>query len=112
MAQYSRQEQNPMQREAQRRAEEMQQRVHPTIPRNRRQYADNPPKPLNRETLPPKNPEGIPLLQDLLSNPASVFSKLDSDSMLILALMAILYKEGVKDGCDKKLLMALAYLLT
>ena len=45
-------------------------------------------------------------------NPAELFSKLDGDSVLILALMAMLYKEGGLEGCDKKLLMALAYLLT
>ena len=32
--------------------------------------------------------------------------------MLILAMMAMIYKDGGKEGCDKKLLMALAYLLT
>lgn len=45
-------------------------------------------------------------------NPSEIFSNLDGDSMLILALMAMLYQNGGKNGCDKKLLMALAYLLT
>ena len=39
-------------------------------------------------------------------------SGLDGDTMLILAMMVMLYKDGGWDGCDKKLLMALAYLLT
>ncbi|MFR6497056.1 MAG: hypothetical protein ACLUOF_12240 [Ruminococcus sp.] len=39
-------------------------------------------------------------------------SNLDGDTMLILAMMVMLYKDGGWDGCDKKLLMALAYLLT
>ena len=32
--------------------------------------------------------------------------------MLILAMMAMIYKDGGNESCDKKLLMALAYLLT
>ena len=39
-------------------------------------------------------------------------SHLDSDHMLILAMMAMIYKDGGNESCDKKLLMALAYLLT
>lgn len=41
-----------------------------------------------------------------------LLSNLDGDTMLILAMMVMLYKDGGWDGCDKKLLMALAYLLT
>ena len=37
-----------------------------------------------------------------------LLGQLDSDRMLILALLAMLYK----DGGNKKLMMALAYLLT
>ena len=32
--------------------------------------------------------------------------------MLILAMMVMIYKDGGNESCDKKLLMALAYLLT
>ena len=44
--------------------------------------------------------------------PTGLLSGLDGDTMLILAMMVMLYKDGGWDGCDKKLLMALAYLLT
>jgi hypothetical protein len=38
-------------------------------------------------------------------------SFLDGDSLLILALMYMLYKDRGWEDCDKKLLLALAYLL-
>lgn len=37
-----------------------------------------------------------------------ILKNLDSDKMLIIALLAMIYK----DGSNKKLMMALAYLLT
>ena len=102
MAQFSEQEQNAMRRDAARRAQEMQRRVHPTASPGRRlppQFADYPPK--------------LPLLGNLPQfNPGGLLSNLDGDTMLILAMMVMLYKDGGWDGCDKKLLMALAYLLT
>ncbi len=44
--------------------------------------------------------------------PTEFLSRLDSDAILIIALMVMLYKDGGAAQCDKKLLMALAYLLT
>ena len=41
-------------------------------------------------------------------NPAELLEHLDKDQILILVLLVMLYKEGG----DKKLMMALAYLLT
>ena len=41
-------------------------------------------------------------------HPKEWLDHLDSDKMMILALLVVLYK----DGADQKLLMALAYLLT
>ena len=41
-------------------------------------------------------------------NPAELLEQLDKDQILILVLLVMLYKEGG----DKKLMMALAYLLT
>ena len=55
----------------------------------------------------------MPLLGNLAQfRPKGLLSGLDGDTMLILAMMVMLYKDGGWDGCDKKLLMALAYLLT
>ena len=111
MAQFSEQEQNAMRRDAARRAQEMQRRVHPTASPGRRlpsQFADYPP-----ETSPKPQPPKLPLLGNLPQfNPGGLLSNLDGDTMLILAMMVMLYKDGGWDGCDKKLLMALAYLLT
>lgn len=64
-----------------------------------------------REKCSSRTKKGLPELLPQW-NPAELLSKLDGDSVLILALMAMLYKEGGLEGCDKKLLMALAYLLT
>mgnify|MGYP003189451832 CR=1 FL=1 len=104
MAQFSQQEQNAMRREAARRAREMQKRVYP--------YADYPPEEPPQEKTPPPQ-TGMPLLGNLAQfRPKGLLSGLDGDTMLILAMMVMLYKDGGWDGCDKKLLMALAYLLT
>ena len=119
MARFSQQEQNQMRQDAMRRANEMHGRVPFSAPAAR-QRGDYPPQETERV---PKQTEqagknaaagrkkGLPELLPQW-NPAEPFSKLDGDSVLILALMAMLYKEGGLEGCDKKLLMALAYLLT
>ncbi len=115
MAQFSQSEQNAMRRDAARRAQEMQQRVHPAIPPGRLppQYADYPPETEAPEpSKPAAPPPKIPLLGNLPFHPTGLLSNLDGDTMLILAMMVMLYKDGGWDGCDKKLLMALAYLLT
>lgn len=124
MARFSQQEQNTMRREAARRAQEMQQRMHPAMSSGYRQpspYADYPPEPPQPEPLqqsretrdPPPGKNGIPFRSNLFQrNPIELLSRFDGDSMLILALMAMIYKDGGKEGCDRKLLMALAYLLT
>lgn len=126
MARFSQQEQNKMRREAARRAREMQQRVHPAMPSGYRQpspYADYPPEPSESEpiplqqgrqqNLPPPRRNGMSFRSGLPQlNPMEILSRFDGDSMLILALMAMIYKDGGKEGCDRKLLMALAYLLT
>ncbi|WP_295214722.1 hypothetical protein [Ruminococcus sp.] len=126
MARFSQQEQNKMRREAARRAQEMQQRVHPAMPSGYRQpspYADYPPEPSESEpiplqpgrqqNLPPPRRNGMSFRSGLPQlNPMEILSRFDGDSMLILALMAMIYKDGGKEGCDRKLLMALAYLLT
>lgn len=118
MARFSQQEQNAMRRAAARRAYEMQQRVRPPGSRPASPYADYPPEPEPPlpKPPPPKPPPAsksfqIPFLDGKL-NPSELLSKLDGDSMMILALMVMIYKDGGKEGCDRKLLMALAYLLT
>ena len=112
MAQFSQQEQNAMRREAARRAREMQKRVYFGKQQEPSPYADYPPeKPPQEKTPSPQT--GMPLLGNLAQfRPTGFLSGLDGDTMLILAMMVMLYKDGGWDGCDKKLLMALAYLLT
>ncbi|WP_288535474.1 hypothetical protein [Ruminococcus callidus] len=112
MAQFSQQEQNAMRREAARRAREMQKRVYFGKQQEPSPYADYPPEePPQKKTPPPQT--GMPLLGNLAQfRPTGLLSGLDGDTMLILAMMVMLYKDGGWDGCDKKLLMALAYLLT
>lgn len=131
MAQFSQQEQNTMRREAARRVQEMQQRAHPPMPPVRHPnspYADYPPDSehtashtesfsvhsmQNSEHTPSFQTKGNSFLGGLPQlNPTELLSKLDGDSVLILVLMAMIYKDGGKEGCDRKLLMALAYLLT
>ena len=142
MAQYSQQEQNAMRQEAMRRAREMQQHAHLMSSsslqcpmRSQEHHADSPdemhqwhPVPPHREKAPfmsesqqftphsgshSQQNRNVPLLSGLLSRgPASLLSGIDGDTMLILALMVMIYKDGRAQGCDKKLLMALAYLLT
>ena len=112
MAQFSQQEQNAMRREAARRAREMQKRVYFGKQQEPSPYTDYPPEePPQKKTPPPQT--GMPLLGNLAQfRPTGLLSGLDGDTMLILAMMVMLYKDGGWDGCDKKLLMALAYLLT
>lgn len=112
MAQFSQQEQNAMRREAARRAREMQKRVYFGKQQGPSPYADYPPEEPPQEKTP--SPQtGMPLLGNLAQfRPKGLLSGLDGDTMLILAMMVMLYKDGGWDGCDKKLLMALAYLLT
>ena len=121
MARFSQQEQNAMHRDAVRRAQEMQQRVHPSVPfgyETASKYADYPPEPpVSAAHIPhdasPQNAGSISMPNGGTRwNPSDFLSHLDSDSMLILAMMAMIYKDGGKEGCDRKLLMALAYLLT
>ncbi len=132
MAQFSQQEQDRMRRDAARRAREMQRSVYAPA-RRTSPYADYPPHvsdeppPARQEEPflhtqkfqppPPRQPQksmGTLFPAGFLPqlNPGELLSKLDGDSMLIIALMVMLYKNGGQDGCDKKLLMALAYLLT
>ena len=115
MARFSQQEQNQMRQDAMRRANEMHGRVPFSAPAAR-QRGDYPPHAPKQTEQAGKNAaagrkKGLPELLPQW-NPAELLSKLDGDSVLILALMAMLYKEGGMEGCDKKLLMALAYLLT
>lgn len=55
---------------------------------------------------PPSKPSQIGIFGNW--NPTELLEKLDKDQILILVLLVMLYKEGG----DKKLMMALAYLLT
>ncbi len=113
MAQFSQQEQNAMRREAARRAREMQKRVYFGKQQEPSPYADYPP-----EEPPQEKHRRRRLVCRCCGNLAQfrpqkgLLSGLDGDTMLILAMMVMLYKDGGWDGCDKKLLMALAYLLT
>lgn len=76
MAQFSEQEQNAMRRDAARRAQEMQRRVHPTARPGRRlppQFADYPPETSapEPEPTPKPQPPKLPLLGNLPQfNPA------------------------------------------
>ncbi|MFQ9094645.1 MAG: hypothetical protein ACLR5S_10415 [Ruminococcus sp.] len=89
---------------------EMQKRVYFGKQQEPSPYADYPPE---RRRKTPSPQTGMPLLGNLAQfRPGGLLSNLDGDTMLILAMMVMLYKDGGWDGCDKKLLMALAYLLT
>ncbi|MBQ8514583.1 MAG: hypothetical protein IJ496_04220 [Ruminococcus sp.] len=119
MAGYTRQNGNAMRRDAMRRTQQMQQRVpYRKPPDDMDEYLplqeeapkpEHEPKP-DKETARPESGSspgtgggfGLPGGIDRLLEQAG------SDRMLILALLAILYK----DGGSKKLMMALVYLLT
>lgn len=109
MPQYTRQDGDAMRQDAIRRSKEMYHRA--TIP----------------QPTPQRNYDFLPLREDSAAtsggmkkspldlgnllggwNPAELLEHLDKDQILILVLLVMLYKEGG----DKKLMMALAYLLT
>ncbi len=113
MAAYTRQDGNAMRRDAAARARQMQQRV----PYQRMPHtAPHTPPPVLEETKFQELPEShsAPTPQNGNGRPAflpgidHLLEQIDGDRMLILALLAMLYK----DGSNKKLMMALAYLLT
>lgn len=106
MAEYTRHDSGEMRRDAQRRSQQMKQRV-PHIRNSseeeQRECTDKIRQPQEREQ---KSTRGT--AQQLPFGIDRIFTQLDSDRMLILAILAMLYK----DGGSKKLMMALAYLLT
>lgn len=126
MADYTRQDGNAMRRDAMQRARQMQQRV----PYRKKVPADEIDAylPFREESAEPVQHRNLPHEQTMHTgsagrNGASGFfpvpagmaggiehllEQIDTDRMLILALLVMLYK----DGSDKKLMMALAYLLT
>ena len=87
-----------MRREAARRAREMQKRVYFGKQQEPSPYADYPPEePPQKKTPPPQT--GMPLLGNLAQfRPTGLLSGLDGDTMLILAMMVMLYKDGGWDG--------------
>lgn len=109
MPQYTRQDGDAMRQDAIRRSKEMYHRAAIPQPTPQRKYDF---LPLREESA--ANSGGMrksPLdLGNLLGgwNPAELLEQLDKDQILILVLLVMLYKEGG----DKKLMMALAYLLT
>lgn len=109
MPQYTRQDGDAMRQDAIRRSKEMYHRAAIPQPTPQRNYDF---LPLREESA--ANYGGMrksPLdLGNLLGgwNPAELLEHLDKDQILILVLLVMLYKEGG----DKKLMMALAYLLT
>lgn len=126
MAGYTRQDGNAMRRDAMRRAQQMQQRVPYRKPPDdidaylpfQEETAGSEPEPRS-EHKPKKEPsrpgDSPPKKGGFLGGGFSLPGGIDrlleqagSDRMLILALLAMIYK----DGGSKKLMMALAYLLT
>lgn len=106
MAEYTRHDSGDMRRDAQRRAQQMKQRVphvRSSAEEERQEYTDKTEQPQEKEQ---KSTHGS--TQQLPFGIDRLFTQLDSDRMLILAILAMLYK----DGGNKKLMMALAYLLT
>lgn len=133
MAKFSQQEQNQMRKQAQRRAMEMQSQVYgkPKVQRNFPSYIgdeaikakekvqirqSNTPHQERTEETESKHQKASTTQQrnmmQLPFHPSDLLRKLDSDAILIIALMVMLFKDGGEEQCDKKLLMALAYLLT
>ncbi|MCC8112222.1 MAG: hypothetical protein LIO74_11765 [Ruminococcus sp.] len=123
MAQFSKQEQNQIKCDTIRRAKEMQQHIllpqdQPTPP-----YFPLPQRETSHEALPRDDPpkhhaylskstNSIPLLGGSISEKINqILSGLDGDTCLILILLLILYQDGDLKDCDKKLWMALVYLL-
>ncbi len=113
MADYTRQDSGAMRRDAQRRAQQMKQRVpfvrdsgddgHEEYKYHTESHCNNEP-----ESHESKHNARSGSTQQLPFGVDRLLSQLDSDRMLILAILAMLYK----DGRNKKLMMALAYLLT
>ncbi len=117
MPYYTDRDSSTMRRDAERRAMQMRQRMpvgtykryseraasEPAPESERVQESERPQK--HEEKPKPQQKSGFPL--NILGNLGNLGS-FDSDTMLILAILAMLYK----DGGNKKLMMALAYLLT
>ena len=122
MAEYTRRDGNAMRMDAQRRARQMQQRV-PSRRQTDRQAEnmsaeeENPEEQnAKKEGSEKKEPDsGKKQSSPVNSLPFglgagldNLLEHIDTDRMLIVALLAMIYK----DGSNKKLMMALAYLLT
>ncbi|MDO4156917.1 MAG: hypothetical protein Q4D37_09105 [Oscillospiraceae bacterium] len=112
MPQYTRRDSEAMRQDAIRRSREM---YHRAVPPQASQSSDYDFLPLREESdafkVPPQNPTSKKTQPMGLFgnwNPTELLEKLDKDQILILVLLVMLYKEGG----DKKLMMALAYLLT
>lgn len=111
MAEYTRQDSGAMRRDAQRRAQQMKQRV-PYVRsaaderHEHHEHTEDMEKPSPAEEKQQERAQGG--TQQLPFGIDRLFTQLDSDRMLILAILVMLYK----DGGNKKLMMALAYLLT
>ncbi len=118
MADYTRRDSGAMRRDAQRRAQQMKQRVPyiKKIPEEKGEnFTENMEKPFHAEETvheragyETKQKSGAAGGMQIPFGIDRILGQLDSDRMLILALLAMLYK----DGGNKKLMMALAYLLT
>ncbi len=111
MADYTRLDGSAMRRDAQRRARQMRQNV-PTANHDakRNPYTENPERERAspKEERPDEKERSSNILRQLPFGIDRLFSQLDSDRMLILAILVMLYK----DGGNRNLMMALAYLLT
>lgn len=112
MPQYTRRDGDAMRQDAIRRSREM---YHRAVPPQEPQSSSYDFLPLREEPAVPKSPPQPPPSKKPQQmglfgnwNPAELLEKLDKDQILILVLLVMLYKEGG----DKKLMMALAYLLT
>ena len=97
MPQYTRQDGDAMRQDAIRRSKEMYHRAAIPQPTPQRNY----------DFLPLREESGA-ASGGMKKNPLDLLEHLDKDQILILVLLVMLYKEGG----DKKLMMALAYLLT
>lgn len=123
--------QNVIQRDARRRMEQMQQKVpyrrqrnmHPFYRNNNSPYNSSvynnssykdedrnksTKNPVNNNSKESSESEGVKVPLGILNGFEKYIEKLDTDKILIIALLTIIYK----DGGNKKLMMALAYLLT
>ncbi|MBQ8687132.1 MAG: hypothetical protein IJ512_01130 [Ruminococcus sp.] len=114
MAGYTRRDGSAMRRDAAARASQMQQRV--PYKKSAAEYIEKPGthEEAYQETVPKKEPsvrtqDGMQnIVSGLTGGIDRLLTQMDTDRMLILALLVMLYK----DGSNKKLMMALAYLLT